>query len=38
MSKGRVVREFDPATATREEVMAASGEPEPEALHIGATS
>lgn len=26
MSKGRVVREFDPATATREEVMAASGE------------
>ena len=26
MSKGRIVREFDPATATREEVMAASGE------------
>jgi erythritol transport system ATP-binding protein len=37
MHKGRIVREFDPATATREEVMAASGEPEPEALHIGAT-
>jgi erythritol transport system ATP-binding protein len=34
MAKGRVVREFDPATVTREEVMAASGEPEPE--HIGA--
>jgi erythritol transport system ATP-binding protein len=33
MAKGRVVREFDPATVTREEVMAASGEPEP--LHIG---
>jgi erythritol transport system ATP-binding protein len=26
MAKGRIVREFDPATATREEVMAASGE------------
>ncbi|MBM0237561.1 sugar ABC transporter ATP-binding protein [Micromonospora sp. ATA32] len=37
MSKGRIVREFDPGTATREEVMAASGEPEPEALHIGAS-
>jgi erythritol transport system ATP-binding protein len=34
MAKGRVVREFDPATVTREEVMAASGEPEP--LRIGA--
>nr|WP_279587657.1 ATP-binding cassette domain-containing protein [Lysinibacter cavernae] len=28
MSKGRIVREFDPATSTREEVMAASGESE----------
>jgi erythritol transport system ATP-binding protein len=28
MSKGRIVREFDPATASREEVMAASGESE----------
>ncbi len=28
MAKGRIVREFDPATATREEVMAASGESE----------
>jgi erythritol transport system ATP-binding protein len=28
MSKGRTVREFDPATSTREEVMAASGESE----------
>ena len=37
MSKGRIVREFDPATAVREEVMAASGESGPEALHIGAT-
>nr|WP_055507153.1 sugar ABC transporter ATP-binding protein [Nonomuraea pusilla] len=36
MSKGRVVREFDPRTTSREEVLAASGEPEPEALHIGA--
>jgi erythritol transport system ATP-binding protein len=34
MAKGRVVRELDPATVTREEVMAASGEPEPD--HIGA--
>lgn len=25
MAKGRIVREFDPATATREEIMAASG-------------
>jgi erythritol transport system ATP-binding protein len=37
MSRGRVVREFDPAVATREEVMAASGEPEPQALHTGAS-
>ncbi|MEV6981145.1 sugar ABC transporter ATP-binding protein [Sphaerisporangium sp. NPDC051017] len=37
MSKGRIVREFDPRTAGREEVLAASGEPGPEALHIGAT-
>ncbi|MER7502389.1 sugar ABC transporter ATP-binding protein [Nonomuraea pusilla] len=36
MSKGRIVREFDPRTTSREEVLAASGEPEPEALHIGA--
>lgn len=28
MSKGRIVREFDPATSTREAVMAASGETE----------
>ncbi|TMR96894.1 sugar ABC transporter ATP-binding protein [Nonomuraea basaltis] len=28
MSKGRVVREFDPRTASREEIMAASGESE----------
>jgi erythritol transport system ATP-binding protein len=26
MSKGRIVREFDPRTATRDEIMAASGE------------
>jgi erythritol transport system ATP-binding protein len=26
MSKGRIIREFDPRTATRDEVMAASGE------------
>ncbi len=26
MNKGRIVREFDPRTATREEIMAASGE------------
>jgi erythritol transport system ATP-binding protein len=32
MSKGRVVREFDPAVTTREEVMAASGEPEPDQI------
>ncbi|WP_427383520.1 sugar ABC transporter ATP-binding protein [Janibacter sp. G56] len=29
MSKGRIVREFDPRTCTRDEVMAASGENEP---------
>ncbi len=28
MSKGRVVRDFDPSTSTREEIMAASGESE----------
>ena len=28
MSKGRIVREFDPRTCTRDEVMAASGEHE----------
>ena len=26
MSKGRLIREFDPRTATRDEIMAASGE------------
>jgi erythritol transport system ATP-binding protein len=36
MSKGRIVREFDPATVTRHEVMAASGESEPEGTQIGA--
>jgi erythritol transport system ATP-binding protein len=36
MSKGRIVREFDPATATREDVMAASGESEPGADSNGA--
>jgi erythritol transport system ATP-binding protein len=35
MSKGRIVREFDPQSVTREEVMAASGEGEPEVLHMG---
>lgn len=29
MNKGRIVREFDPRTATREEIMAASGEAVP---------
>ena len=33
MRKGRIVREFDPRTATREEVMAASGEAAAEDLH-----
>lgn len=37
MNKGRIVREFDPISAVREEVMAASGESGPEALHTGAT-
>lgn len=39
MAKGRVVREFDPATCTREDVMAASGESEPDhsAHPIGAS-
>jgi erythritol transport system ATP-binding protein len=36
MFKGRIVREFDPATATREEVMAASGEAGADAHPIGA--
>jgi erythritol transport system ATP-binding protein len=36
MSKGRIVREFDPKSTTREVVMAASGEGEPEVLHTGA--
>jgi erythritol transport system ATP-binding protein len=26
MSKGRIVREFDPRTCTRDDIMAASGE------------
>ena len=26
MSKGRLIREFDPRTATRDDIMAASGE------------
>lgn len=30
MAKGRIVREFDPATVTREDVMAASGESRPD--------
>mgnify|MGYP001017640646 CR=1 FL=1 len=33
MRKGRIVREFDPRTASREEVMAASGEAAAEDLH-----
>jgi erythritol transport system ATP-binding protein len=33
MSKGRMVKEFDPRTATRDEVMAASGEHETEYHH-----
>jgi erythritol transport system ATP-binding protein len=32
MSKGRIVREFDPRTCTRDEIMAASGEHEPDHL------
>jgi erythritol transport system ATP-binding protein len=36
MAKGRIVREFDPATATREEVMAASGEAGADVHAIGA--
>ncbi len=36
MSKGRIVREFDPKSVQREEIMAASGEGEPELLHQGA--
>ena len=36
MSKGRIVHEFDAATVTREEVMAASGESAPETLQTGA--
>jgi erythritol transport system ATP-binding protein len=38
MSKGRIVRQFDPATASREEVMAASGEAEPQTTASGAHS
>ena len=33
MSKGRIVREFDPRTCTRDEIMAASGESEAHAQH-----
>lgn len=36
MSRGKVVREFDPRTATREEVMAASEESTPEHLALSA--
>ncbi|MGH3949318.1 MAG: sugar ABC transporter ATP-binding protein [Pseudonocardiaceae bacterium] len=36
MAKGRVVREFDPYTASREEIMAASGESEVGLHPIGA--
>ncbi|GAA2853363.1 sugar ABC transporter ATP-binding protein [Streptosporangium fragile] len=38
MSKGRVVREFDPRTASREEIMAASGESEVGIHPIGTPS
>jgi erythritol transport system ATP-binding protein len=38
MSKGRVVREFDPYTASREEIMAASGESEVGIHPIGTPS
>ncbi|CAN5766137.1 hypothetical protein BH24ACT15_BH24ACT15_33650 [soil metagenome] len=37
MAKGRIVREFDPSTATREEVMAASGESVIDSDPIGAS-
>ena len=33
MSKGRMVKEFDPRTATRDDIMAASGEHETEYQH-----
>jgi len=36
MSKGRMVREFDPRTATREELMIASGESTDEETGAGA--
>ncbi|MGH3519782.1 MAG: sugar ABC transporter ATP-binding protein, partial [Haloechinothrix sp.] len=36
MAKGRVVREFDPCAASREEIMAASGESEVGQHPIGA--
>ncbi|WP_188195096.1 sugar ABC transporter ATP-binding protein [Nonomuraea sp. SYSU D8015] len=38
MSKGRVVREFDPRTASREEIMAASGESEAGVHAMGTAS
>ncbi|MGN9839271.1 sugar ABC transporter ATP-binding protein [Nonomuraea sp. H19] len=38
MSKGRVVREFDPRTASREEIMAASGESEAGIQPMGTAS
>jgi erythritol transport system ATP-binding protein len=38
MSKGRVVREFDPRTASREEIMAASGESEAGVHPMGTAS
>jgi erythritol transport system ATP-binding protein len=38
MSKGRIVREFDPAAASREAVMTASGESGSEPFQIGAAT
>ncbi len=35
MSKGRMVKEFDPRTCTRDDIMAASGEHEDAAAHAG---
>jgi erythritol transport system ATP-binding protein len=35
MSKGRIVREFDPRTCTRDDIMAASGEHETDYHHDG---
>jgi erythritol transport system ATP-binding protein len=33
MSKGRIVREFDPRSCTRDDIMAASGEHETDFPH-----